>query len=89
MRVGLSRPGRVRAVARARIRTSKGKVVTRRVGVGRVRVGVAGVRVLRLRLNRFGVLRLRAGERLRLRVVVDAAGARARIVRFGLRRAGR
>jgi hypothetical protein len=89
LRVELSQPGRVRAVAKARIRTRKGRLVTRRVAAGWVRLREAGTRVLRLRLNRVTLRRLRTGERLRIRVVVDAPGARARTVRFALRRPGR
>ncbi len=88
LRVAVDRPGTVRAVAKARMRTGKGRV-TRRVSVARVRFRKADSRVLRLRLNRVAVRRLRRGQRLAVRVRVNAEGARARTVTVALRRGKR
>jgi hypothetical protein len=89
LRVRVSRPGLVRAVARARMRTRTGRLVTRRVAVGRTRFREAGTRVLALRLNRVAVRRLQRGQRLGIRIRVKTAGTGARTVAVPLRRGAR
>jgi hypothetical protein len=84
LRVRTSGPGRVSAVARARL---AGK--TRRVAKAAARSRGAGRVVLRLRLDRRARHRLRAGRPLRLAVDVAMAGARGQTATVLLRRAGR
>jgi hypothetical protein len=84
MVVRVSRPGRVRVVARARV----GKRV-RRVGAASKRLSRPGAATVRLRLNRAARRRLGSGRRLRVRVRAKTSGAPARTTGFTLRRAGR
>lgn len=87
LRVRSERAGRLVAVARARMRVRRGRVITRRVARTRTRMREPGVRVVQMRLNRVAVRHLARGRVVRVRVVVRQAGAaRARTVSFGLRR---
>jgi hypothetical protein len=79
--------GVVRASASMRVR-SKGRVVTRKAGLGRVRSGKAGRVVVPLRLSRAVRRRLADGKRVGLSVRVQSVGA-SDSVRFVLRGRGR
>jgi hypothetical protein len=84
LRVRVNRPGRVVAVARARV-GGRGRVVGRAAR----RLSRPGAAVLRVRLSRPARKRLRSGARLRLAVRVGMPGALARTTHFTLRRSGR
>jgi hypothetical protein len=81
--------GKVSAVARAKMRSRKGKRISRTVARGSARSSGARTMTVRLRLNGLAMRQLRAGRKLSLQVKVKQSGARTRTVSFGLRRAGR
>ncbi|HEX2161569.1 MAG TPA: hypothetical protein VHF88_07085 [Thermoleophilaceae bacterium] len=89
VRLRITAPGKVTAVARARIRTTKRRSRVRTVARRSIRVRRAGSAVIRLRLNRPARRQLAAGRALRLTVTVRSPRAGERSARVRLRRAGR
>jgi hypothetical protein len=88
LRVRTNAPGRVRAVARARVRGRGGRLGVRRVGRDVVRAKRAGRVVVVLRLSRVARRELRGGRALGVRLGVSMAGADRRSMTVALRRAG-